>query len=130
MMTDPIADMLARIRNGLMIGHANVRVRSSKMAQGIAQILKQRGFIEDFALELEEGRQNLVLKMKYDEAGPVIEGLRRISKPGLRIYSSKEELPKVRGGLGIAIVSTSRGLMTCGDARKLGVGGEVLCHVW
>lgn len=131
MMTDPIADMLARIRNGLMVGHDKVAVRSSKMAERIAGILKKTGFVEDFALEESADSKRLVLQMKYDESGePVIEGLKRVSRPGLRIYSSKSELPRVRGGLGMAIVSTSRGVMTCEEARKMGVGGEVLCHVW
>ena len=131
MMTDPIADMLARIRNGLMIGREQVAVRSSKISFRIADILKQKGFIEDYAKEQSKDETSLVLKMKYDAQGaPVIEGLKRISKPGLRIYTSKSELPSVRGGLGIAIVSTSKGLMTCQEAKKLGVGGEVVCHVW
>ncbi len=131
MMTDPIADMLSRIRNGLMVGHEKVTVKSSKMAQRLARILKQTGFIEDFDVGRVEHRESLVLKMKYDNGGdPVIEGLRRVSRPGLRVYSAKDELPSVRGGLGIAVVSTSKGVMTCHEAKKLGIGGEVLCFVW
>lgn len=131
MMTDPIADMLARIRNGLMVGHEKVTIKSSKMAKQLSLILKKNGFIEDFAEEKSGQFGSLVLKMKYDESGePVVEGLRRVSKPGLRIYSSKAELPKVRGGLGIAVVSTSKGVMTCHEARKLGIGGEIVCYVW
>jgi small subunit ribosomal protein S8 len=131
MMTDPIADMLSRIRNGLMVGHEKVTVHSSKMAQRLAHILKQTGFIEDFAVGRVEHRESLVLKMKYDNDGvAVIEGLKRVSRPGLRIYSAKDELPSVRGGLGIAVVSTSKGVMTCHEAKKLGIGGEILCYVW
>ena len=131
MMTDPIAEMLARIRNGLMVKHAKVKVKSSKMTKELSKILKKTGYIVDSAEDNSEKFESLVLTMKYTEAGdPVIDGLRRISKPGLRIYSSSEELPRVRGGLGIAIVSTSRGVMTCSEARKIGIGGEIICHIW
>ncbi|MBH1989463.1 MAG: 30S ribosomal protein S8 [Myxococcaceae bacterium] len=127
MMTDPISDLLARIRNALMVRKTDVRLRPSRMGESILGILKARGFITDFAQE----DQNLVVKLKYDEDGaPVIEGLQRVSKPGLRVYTGKSEIPSVRGGLGISIVSTSRGVMTGSDARKQGVGGEVICTVW
>lgn len=127
MMTDPISDLLTRIRNALMVRHADVTLRASRMGERIVGVLKQRGFIHDYALN----EKGLVVKLKYDEAGlPVIEGIKRISKPGLRIYTGKSEIPKVRGGLGISIVSTSRGVMTGADAKKQGVGGEVICTVW
>ena len=127
MMTDPISDFLARIRNALMVRHAEVRLKSSRMAERVLGILKQRGFIHDFASEDSE----IVVKLKYDASGePVIEGLARVSKPGLRVYTGKSEIPSVRGGLGLAIVSTSRGVMTGLDAKKQGVGGEVICTVW
>lgn len=127
MMTDPISDLLARIRNALMVRHADVKLRSSRMGGRIVDILKQRGFIHDYSFE----EKDLVVKLKYDEFGaPVIEGLKRVSKPGLRIYTGKSEIPSVQGGLGISIVSTSRGVMTGADAKKQGVGGEVICTVW
>lgn len=127
MMTDPISDLLARIRNALMVRKADVRLKPSRMGENILGILKARGFITDFGKE----DQDLVVKLKYDEAGiPVIEGLQRVSKPGLRVYTGKSEIPSVRGGLGISIVSTSRGVMTGSEARKQGVGGEVICTVW
>jgi small subunit ribosomal protein S8 len=127
MMTDPISDLLTRIRNALMVRHADVTLRASRMGERIVGVLKQRGFIHDYSLN----EKDLVVKLKYDEAGlPVIEGIKRVSKPGLRIYTGKSEIPKVRGGLGISIVSTSRGVMTGADAKKQGVGGEVICTVW
>jgi len=127
MMTDPISDLLTRIRNALMVRRADVKLNASRMGERIVGILKQRGFIHDYSLE----EKDLVVKLKYDELGaPVIEGIKRVSKPGLRIYSGKSEIPKVRGGLGISIVSTSRGVMTGADAKKQGVGGEVICTVW
>jgi small subunit ribosomal protein S8 len=131
MMTDPIADFLARLRNALMARHKTTNVPSSKLKQRMAQILKDEGYIEDFAIEDDGGRSNIVVTLKYDERSqPVIEGLARISKPGLRRYSSADQLPTVRGGLGMAIISTSRGVMTDHQARKDRVGGEVLCTVW
>lgn len=127
MMTDPISDLLTRIRNALMVRHADVTLRASRMGERIVGVLKQRGFIHDYSLS----EKGLVVKLKYDEAGlPVIEGIKRVSKPGLRIYTGKSEIPKVRGGLGISIVSTSHGVMTGADAKKQGVGGEVICTVW
>jgi len=131
MMTDPIADFLARLRNALMSKHHTTSVPSSKMKTRIAQILKDEGYIQDFQSEDVDGRPVLVVTLKYDERSqPVIEGLSRVSRPGLRRYSSADQLPTVRGGIGMAIVSTSRGLMTDHQARKDRVGGEVLCTVW
>ncbi len=127
MMTDPISDFLARIRNALMVRHEEVRLKSSRMTERVLGILKQRGFIHDFGFD----ESGIVVKLKYDAAGePVIEGLARTSKPGLRVYAGKAEIPSVRGGLGVAIVSTSRGVMTGVDAKKQGIGGEVICTVW
>lgn len=130
-MTDPIADMLTRIRNANTVFRSQVDVPVSKMKRSLAQILKEEGFIRDFEL-VENGHQGLLrIYLKY---GPnrekVISGLRRISRPGLRIYARYEEIPKVLGGLGIAIVSTSRGIMTDKSARQERVGGEVLCYIW
>ena len=127
MMTDQISDLLTRIRNALMVRRSDVKLQTSRMGEHIVGILKQRGFIHDYSRD----EKDLVVKLKYDELGaPVIEGIKRVSKPGLRIYVGKSEIPKVQGGLGISIVSTSRGVMTGADARKQGVGGEVLCTVW
>ncbi|MES2504758.1 MAG: 30S ribosomal protein S8 [Myxococcota bacterium] len=127
MMTDPISDLLARIRNAMMVRHSDVKVLPSRMGERVLSIMKQRGFIHDFSNQ----DKDLVVKLKYDEAGlPVIEGLARVSKPGLRVYAGKDEIPAVQGGLGVAIVSTSRGVMTGADAKKQGIGGEVLCTVW
>jgi small subunit ribosomal protein S8 len=131
MMTDPIADLLTRLRNALMAKHKTTTAPGSKLKTRIAQILKDEGYIEDFRVDDEAGRSVLHITLKYDDRSqPVIEGLARISKPGLRHYSSANELPRVRGGLGMAIVSTSRGVMTDAQARKDRVGGEVLCTVW
>lgn len=131
MMTDPVADLLARLRNALMAKHKTTTIPSSKLKTRITQILKDEGYIEDFRTEEENGRAFLHVTLKYDDkAQPVIEGLARISKPGLRRYSSADDLPTVRGGIGMAIVSTSRGVMTDHQARKDRVGGEVLCTVW
>lgn len=130
-MTDPIADFLTRIRNANSIGMKQVSSPSSKMRVAIAEILKEEGFINDFSVE-EDNKQNVItLDLKYganDEK--VIGGLRRISKPGLRIYASAEEVPKVLNGLGIAIISTSNGVITDKEARQQNVGGEVLAYVW
>lgn len=127
MMNDPIGDLLARIRNALMVRRADVNLQASRMGECMMGILKQRGFIHDYSLS----ERNLIVRLKYDEAGaPVIEGLKRVSKPGLRVYAGRSEIPTVQGGLGISIVSTSRGVMTGTDAKKQGVGGEVLCVVW
>lgn len=130
-MTDPIADFLTRIRNGNMVMHETVEVPSSKTKMGIAEILKDEGYIKDFEY-IEDGKQGMIrIYLKY---GPnrerVITGLKRISKPGLRVYVKKDEVPKVLGGLGTAVVSTSKGLMTDKKARREGLGGEVICYIW
>lgn len=129
MMTDPIADLLTRIRNGLHASKVDVSMRTSKQKQAIAQVLKDEGFITGFSVEDDEGKLNLKIDLKYFEGKPVIDKIKRISRPGLRIYKGSDELPKVMGGLGIAIISTSHGLMSDRAARKAGHGGEVLCTV-
>ncbi len=130
-MTDPIADMLVRIRNGYKARHRKVDVPASKVKHDIAKILLSEGFIDEFSV-IEDSRQNLIrILLKYDEhEKPALTGMRRVSRPGLRKYSSAGELPRVMGGLGIAIMSTSRGVMTDREARKERVGGEVVCYVW
>ncbi len=130
-MTDPIADMLTRIRNALMAGHEVVAIPASKLKRAILDILVQEGYVERVDWE-DDGRQGmLVVRLKYDENGdPVIEGLKRISKPGRRIYAGADEIPKARSGYGTVIVSTSSGVMTDREARKRRVGGEVVCAVW
>lgn len=129
-MTDPIADMLTRIRNGLSANKMEVSIPSSKVKQSIAQVLKDEGYIEDFAVKDIDGKPVLNVTLKYYQGVPVIEKVQRVSRPGLRVYKGKGELPKVRGGLGVAIVSTSAGVMTDRAARKAGHGGEVLCTVF
>ena len=131
MMTDPIADMLTRIRNGNKANHKNISVPSSNEKKAIAQILLDEGFITGFNVE-EDGKQGiLTIDLKYTENGErVISGLRRISKPGLRVYAECNDIPKVLNGLGIAIVSTNKGIMTDKEARRQNVGGEVLAFVW
>ena len=129
--TDPIADMLTRIRNANSARHTTVEIPASKVKLAIAQILLDEGYIKSFE-KIEDGKQGMIqVTLKYDEKGKrVISGLKRISKPGLRIYVSCEELPQVLNGLGIALVSTSKGIKTDRDARKEGLGGEVLAYVW
>lgn len=129
MMTDPISDMLTRIRNALAAGKASVTMPYSKQKRAIAQLLEDEGYILGFSKEGEESKPLLTVELKYYEGRPVIDKVKRVSRPGLRIYKSKDELPNVMGGLGIAIVSTSQGLMTDRAARKAGFGGEVLCTV-
>jgi len=128
-MTDPIADMLTRIRNAQQSEKQSVAMPSSKLKSAIAQVLKDEGYIEDFAVREAEGRPQLEISLKYYAGKPVIERIERVSRPGLRIYRPKDALPKVMNGLGVAIVSTSRGVMTDRKARGMGVGGEVLCIV-
>lgn len=128
-MTDPIADMLTRIRNALAAGKTEVTMPQSKQKMAIAQVLKDEGYISDFSATDQDGKPMLMVTLKYYEGKPVIEKIKRVSRPGLRIYKGKDQLPKVMGGLGIAIVSTSAGLMTDRAARKAGYGGEVLCYV-
>ena len=129
--TDPIADMLTRIRNANSSKHKTVDIPASKMKLGIAEILFKEGYIKSFE-KIENENQGIIrVTLKYDENGArIIDGLKRISKPGLRVYASKEDLPRVLNGLGIAIISTSKGLKTDKEARELGVGGEVLAYVW
>jgi small subunit ribosomal protein S8 len=128
-MTDPIADMLTRIRNGLQAEKVSVSVPASKMKQSIAQVLKDEGYISDFELREHGGKPAIEVVLKYYEGRPVIDRIERVSTPGRRLYRPKNELPSVLGGMGIAIVSTSKGVMTDRAARKNGVGGEVLCYV-
>ena len=128
-MTDPIADMLTRIRNAQQSEKLSVAMPASKLKSAIAQVLKDEGYIEDFAVREAEGRPQLEIGLKYFAGKPVIERIERVSRPGLRIYRPKDALPKVMNGLGVAIVSTSRGVMTDRKARGMGVGGEVLCIV-
>ncbi len=128
-MTDPIADMLTRIRNGHAAEKTRVTMPSSKLKVSIAKVLKDEGYITDFRVADTEGKSDLVVDLKYFDGKPVIERLQRISKPGLRIYKSKDDLPSVMGGLGVAIISTSRGIMSDRAARAAGQGGEVLCIV-
>jgi small subunit ribosomal protein S8 len=128
-MSDPIADMLTRIRNAQRSEKPLVAMPASRVKSAIAQVLKDEGYIEDFAVRELEGRPTLEIGLKYYAGKPVIEKIERVSRPGLRIYKPKDDLPKVMNGLGVAIVSTSRGVMTDRKARGLGVGGEVLCIV-
>jgi small subunit ribosomal protein S8 len=134
MNNDPIADMLTRVRNALLAGHATVTMPSSKMKLAIAEILQEEGFIMGMEVLPEKPQAMLLLKLKYigrrRERRPVIQGLERVSKPGRRIYTGKAEIPWVQSGMGVAILSTSKGVMTGQKARGLGVGGEILCHVW
>lgn len=128
-MQDPISDMLTRIRNGLAAGKVRVAMPTSKKKLAIAEVLKSEGYIKDFTVEAVEGKQELFIVLKYFEGKPVIDRLERVSRPGLRIYRSKDDLPSVLGGLGVAIISTSHGLMTDRAARAAGYGGEVVCYV-
>ena len=129
--TDPIADMLTRIWNANSAKHKTVDVPASKMKTAIAEILFKEGYIKSFELISNENQGIIRITLKYDEKGTrVIDGIKRISKPGLRVYAGKEELPKVLNGLGIAIISTSKGLKTDKEAREAGIGGEVLAYIW
>ncbi len=128
-MSDPIADMLVRIRNAQMVGHTEVAMPASKIKASIAQVLKDEGYIEDFALRDEGPKKQLRIGLKYYAGRPVIERLERVSKPGLRVYKGRNDIPRVMNGLGVAILSTSRGVMTDRKARADGVGGEILCIV-
>lgn len=128
-MTDPIADFLTRIRNGQSSGKPEVSAPTSKVKLAIAKVLKDEGYIEDFSSALQDGKPTLAVQLKYYQGRPVIDRLERVSRPGLRVYKGKDELPTILGGLGIAIVSTSKGVMTDAQARATGHGGEVLCIV-
>jgi small subunit ribosomal protein S8 len=129
---DTIADMLTRIRNANMARHQTVDIPSTKMTRSIAEVLQAEGFIGESSESSEGVKRVLTLKLKYKgkTREPIIRNLSRVSKPGLRVYSNRKELPRVLGGIGIAIISTSSGIMTDRDARKQGVGGEVLCYIW
>lgn len=132
MVTDTISDMLTRIRNANMVRHQIVQIPGTKMSLAIAEILKEEGFIEDFENYIENEKKYLLISLKYigKSRNPVIAKITRVSKPGLRIYSNSKKLPKVLNGLGIAIISTSKGVMTNLKAKELGIGGEVLCYIW
>ena len=130
MVTDPIADMLTRIRNANSMRYKEVEVPASKIKIEIARILKEEGFISDYKVKKNNIQDILVLNLKYSGKERVITGLKRISKPGLRVYAKAEEIPTVLSGLGIAIISTSKGMMTDKDARKASLGGEVLAYIW
>jgi small subunit ribosomal protein S8 len=130
-MTDPIADMLTRIRNGIQAHHDRIELPTSNLKVEIARILKSEGFISNYKLTEDKVQGTLRIYLKYSDDGePVIHGIERISRPGRRVYRNKTEIPRVLGGLGLAIVSTSRGVLSGADAVKSGVGGEVLCQVW
>lgn len=130
-MTDPIADMLARIRNAIMASYDTVDIPSSKLKTNIAKVLKTEGFIKNYRI-LTEGRREIIrVFLRYDEnGGCIIGGLRRVSKPSRRVYTRRDRIPRVLGGLGVNILSTSKGIMTDREAREKGVGGEILCSVW
>jgi len=127
-MSDPIADMLTRIRNGQSAAKAEVVMPASNMKQSIAKVLKDEGFINDFSVS-DDVKAEMTVSLKYFEGRPVIEKIKRVSRPGLRIYKNKDELPKVLNGLGVSIVSTSKGMMTDSQARTAGIGGEIVCLV-
>ncbi|HZK02081.1 MAG TPA: 30S ribosomal protein S8 [Anaerovoracaceae bacterium] len=130
-MTDPVADMLTRIRNANTVGHTTVDIPASKVKKSIADILLKEGYIKGYNI-INDGKQGIIkVQMKYGaDKEKVISGLKKISKPGLKVYAKSDEVPKVLGGLGIAIISTSSGILSDKEARKLGVGGEVICYVW
>jgi small subunit ribosomal protein S8 len=128
-MSDPIADMLTRIRNAQAVDKAAVTMPSSKLKVAIAQVLKDEGYIDDFAVQTESGKNELNISLKYYAGRPVIERIERVSRPGLRIYKGRDAIPQVMNGLGVAIVTTPKGVMTDRKARQTGVGGEVLCYV-
>lgn len=128
-LTDPIADMLTRIRNALAAAKSDVSMPASKQKLAIAKVLKDEGYINDYSVQDEDGKATLVIGLKYFEGKPVIEVIKRVSRPGLRLYNGKDDLPKVMGGLGVAIISTPKGVMSDRAARAGGHGGEVLCIV-
>jgi small subunit ribosomal protein S8 len=128
-MSDPIADMLTRIRNAQMVNKADVSMPSSKVKSAIASVLKDEGYVEDFAVNANDGKPTLTIILKYYAGSPVIETIKRISTPGLRVYKGSQEIPKVMNGLGVTIMSTSKGVMTDRKAQAAGIGGELLCIV-
>lgn len=131
MLTDPIADMLTRIRNANMALHDVVRMPTSKLKVGVAEVLVDEGYISGYDVEGEGARSELVVRLKYDaQRRRVLTGIKRISKPGRRVYADHESVPKVLGGMGVSVLSTSQGLMTGQEARRRGIGGEILCSVW
>jgi len=130
MVTDPIADMLTRLRNGAMARHDSVMMPASKMKLAVAKILREEGFITDYTLVKSEPQRMIKVTLKYIDKQSAFLGLEKVSKPGLRVYTGKREIPRVYGGLGIAILSTSKGVMTGQDAWKKNLGGEILCYVW
>ena len=129
-MTDPISDMLTRIRNAIMARHTRVMIPTSNMKIAIAQILKEEGYIKDYDVVKDGPQGTIRLTLRYVDKRPVLSQLKRISKPGLRVYTRRDSIPRVRGGLGTAILSTPQGLMTGRKAYQLGLGGEVVCYVW
>ena len=129
-MSDPIADMLTRIRNAQTVGHVDVAIPSSNAKAAVAQVLKDQGYVKTFSIEGEGVVKSMNIELKYYQNKPVITGLRRISKPSCRIYVKAAEMPRVRGGMGIAVISTPEGVITGKEAKRRNVGGEVLCYVW
>jgi len=129
-MTDPVADMLTRIRNAATARHTRVLVPASKMKLSLARVLKEEGYIKDIEILKDNPQGTLRLTLRYVDKKPVLTQLKRVSKPGLRVYAKKADIPRVRGGLGIAVLSTPRGLMTGSSAYKQGLGGEVICYIW
>lgn len=130
-MTDPVADMLTRIRNANTAGHSSVEIPASKMKKNIAEILVKEGYIRSYEVKEDDKQGIIKVQMKYGaDKQKVISGIKKISKPGLKVYAKSNDVPKVLGGLGVAIISTSNGLITDKEARSLGVGGEVVCYVW
>ena len=129
-MTDPIADMLTRIRNAIMARHTRVIIPASNVTIAIARILKEEGYIRDFEVAKDDPQGTIRITLRYVEKRPVMSQLKRVSKPGLRVYTKRDAIPRVRGGLGTAIISTPQGVMTGRKAYQLGLGGEVICYVW
>ena len=129
-MTDPIADMLTRIRNAAMVRHLRVSIPASNMKLALARVLKEEGFIKDYEMVKDNPQGTIRVTLRYVDRKPVLTQLKRVSKPGLRVYTKRDDIPRVRGGLGVAIISTSRGLMTGRKAYQLGLGGEVVCYIW
>lgn len=130
MVTDPISDMLTRVRNALMLRKESVEVPHSKIKREVSRVLKENGYITDFYEVSDDKFKKIKLVLKYHEGRSVIQGLKRVSKPGRRVYVGTQEVPRVMGGMGVAVVSTSRGIVTGHQARRLKVGGELLCYVW
>lgn len=129
-LSDPVADYLARIRNAISAKHDKVDIPASRVKVEITRILKEEGFIQNYKIQEDRVQGTIRVFLKYSDGGPVITGLKQVSKPGRRIYAHKDKVPKVVGGLGISIISTSRGIMTGDQSQRTGVGGEVLCQVW